>query len=120
VAEHLRLEVAAEESRRQEKRAEETARVQRKIRWLELVVVGFVALEIIDLVVRNLDLSRDGREALTIFGSPLVLGCAALVLQPWARKPSAGKEQASRFKWILVTALLVWLAAWLAQVLHAW
>ena len=120
VGEHLRLEVAAEEGRRQEKKGEEIARVRRKTRWLELLVIGFVALEITGLALRNLDLSRGGREALTIFGSPLVLACAALLLQPWARKRSAGTEQPGWFKWIMIAALLVWLAAWLLQVSQAW
>src|SRR5208283_4742082 len=55
-AENLRRAAAAEEARRQEKRSDEIARVQRKTEWLQVLLVGFVALEMVGIIVTSANL----------------------------------------------------------------
>jgi len=119
IAEHLRHYAAAEQARRTEKRAEDVARIQQKAKWFELFVVGFMALAIIGIVSRNVDLGSS-QQTLVLFGGPGILGVMALLLQPWRRKLGAAPNPAQGFGWVLGAAILVWLVAWLAQVFRIW
>ena len=119
-AENLRRELAAEEGHRHETAEDVVTGVRQRVGWLEVVVVGFVALDVVALVLRTVALGAGSREALALFGTPLALGCAAWFLQPWRTKRAAGRERARGFTWILVVALLVLLATWLAQLLQWW
>jgi hypothetical protein len=118
IAERLRRQQAEEESRRREARALQVAQLRGRLKWLELFVIGFAALEIIGLVARNVSLGSGAQQMLVWLGGPLVLIFAAFFLQPWRLKRSRGQKDI-RLEWILLPALLVWIAAWLAQVLSA-
>jgi hypothetical protein len=119
-AENLRRAAASEETRRQEKRSDEIARVQRKTKWLQVLLIGFVALEIAGLIVSSANLPVGQRETLVLFASPVVLGCAAWLLHPWRAKRRVSAEVTGGLEWILILGLLVWFAAWLAQVVRWW
>ncbi len=118
-AEDLRRAETSLEARRQEKQSDELARAQRRLRLLEVFVVGFIALEIVSWLVRNLSLGTGAQETLVLFVGPLALGCAALFFQPWKTK-QGGKKGTSTVDWLLASALLVWLLAWLSQLLRWW
>jgi hypothetical protein len=116
ITERLRRQEAEQEGRRRESRALEVAHLRSKLKWLELFVIGFVALEVIGMVARNVPLGNGAQQTLVWLGGPLVLACAAWLLQPGRSQRSAGQKE-PRLKWILISALLVWLAAWVSQVL---
>jgi len=116
IADDLRHEEAEEESRRRESRSLEVARLRSGLKWLELFVIGFVALEIIAIVVRNADLPTSVQQVLIWLGAPLVLVGTVLVLQPWGVQRGPSKKD-GRLNWILISALLVWIAAWVSQAL---
>jgi len=118
--ESLRRAAASEEARSQEKRSDDVARVQRKSKWLQVLLVGFVALEVAGIIVSNVNLPIGQREALVLFASPVAFGCGAWLLQPWRTKRRVSAEATGRIGWILIAALLVWFAAWLAQVVRWW
>jgi hypothetical protein len=117
IAEHLGQDEAAENKRRLEKRTSENARLRREMKWLQLLVVGFIALEVIGLILRNVELGIGGLETLAWLGGPLVMGFAAWLLQPWRATGILGQED-TQLKWILPLAAVVWLAVWLSQALH--
>ena len=120
VAARLQRAAASEEARRQEKRSDEIARVQRKIKWLQVLLLGFVALEIVGIIVSSANLPVGQRETLVLFTSPVVVGCAAWLLRPWRAKQRLSAEASGELQWILLLGLLVGLAAWLAQVVRWW
>ena len=113
-AEQSRRDEAEADRHRREKRDMEMARQRQNFRWAELLVIGFVALEAIGIVVRNVNLGPGGQEVLLWLGGPLVLLCAAWLLEPWRLKPSSGAKP-KQLGWILVPALLVWVAEWILQ-----
>ena len=113
VAEHLRRRQADEERRRQEKRDTELARQHQNLKWAELLIIGFVALELIAIVARNANVGLAAQQALLWLGGPLIVLGAASFLRPWHREPGSGGKPA-RMAWILVPALLVWIAVWLS------
>jgi len=119
-ADHLRRDELADETRRMEKRSEHVARVQQKLRRLQVFAIGFVALVFVRMILRYAGLSGNEQQTLALFGGPLVLACAAWTLQPWKRRPSAAQKSEEGFDWILVVAGLTWLIAWVEQVLRAW
>jgi len=119
-AENIRRDVAAEEGRRHEKTSDVVTGIRQKVGWLEVVVVGFVALELVTLVLRTVALGAGSREALALFGAPLAFGCAAWLLQPWRKKRGAGPDGSRGYTWILIAALLVLLTTWWAQLLQWW
>jgi len=119
VAERLRRILAAEEARRAEKRSAEAARMQSKLEWLELFLVGFIAIEIVDMLTRHVNLPTGLEDALVMLGGPAIVLLAAWTLKPWKRK--AGTTEATRRPvWILAFVIVLWLAAWLADVLPRW
>ncbi len=119
VAERLRRITSAEEARRGQKRADEAARLQSKLGWLELFLVGFIAIELIDVLTRHVNLPAGLENTLVMLGGPVVLAFAAWTLKPWKRKAATG-ETSKLPVWVLVTAVVLWLAAWLADVLPRW
>ena len=117
IVERLGHDEAAESKRRLEKRSNESAQLRGETKWLQLLVIGFIALALIRFILRNVELGTGGQETLAWLGGPLVLGFAAWLLQPW-RVAGSGARKDTTFKWIWPLALLVWLAAWLAQALR--
>jgi len=118
-AEHLRREEVVEETRRAEKRSEHVGHVQQKLKRLQVVVFGFIALVIVRMILRYAGLSGNEQQTLALFGAPLTLAGAAWILQPWKRRQGATPKADEGFDWILIVAALIWLVAWLAQVLRA-
>ena len=117
LAEHLRRQQADEEARRREKHATATAALLRELRWFQLFVIGFIGLELLGMIARNMNLQPDVQEMLVWVGNPLVLAIGAWLLQPWRAR--RGSEQTGpALQWIVLPALLVWLAAWIAQMLR--
>ena len=61
------------------------ARVQSKLEWLEVFIVGFFAVGIIDVITRHVNLGNQVENALVLLGGPLFLGFTAWILKPWRR-----------------------------------
>jgi hypothetical protein len=120
VAQHLQREADAEEARRAEKRAEDVARARARVRWLEVFAVGFVALEAVAIILRNINFDPRSESTLALFGGPITLALAAWILTPWRRKRPAGQLPTATFKWVMVAVSVVWFAAWLLQVFRLW
>ena len=100
-----------------QKRGDEVSRLRRRLRWLQAFVVGFIALEIVEVILRGVELDADEQQTLALFGGPLILGFAAMLLRPWRTRRSEG---ADRMDWILAAAIVIWTAMWLAQLLRVW
>jgi hypothetical protein len=100
-----------------QKRGHEAARLRKNLRWLQVFVVGFITLEIVGLVLRRVKLDAGEQQTLALFGGPLLLGFAAMLLRPW--KPSRN-QGTGRMDWILVAAIVTWIVMWLAQLLRVW
>jgi hypothetical protein len=118
--EHLQREIDAEEARRADRRAEDVARARARVRWLEVFAVGFVALEAVAIILRNINFDPRSESTLALFGGPITLALAAWILRPWRRKRPAGQLPTATFKWVMVAVSVVWFAAWLLQVFRLW
>lgn len=119
VAEHLRREGHAEEGRRADKRSDEVARARERVRWLEVFVIAFVALEVMAIILRNVSLERSSQSTLALFGGPVTFGVAVWLIQPWRRKRMAD-EPSPNFRGVVIAATVVWILAWLLQLFRLW
>lgn len=119
-AEHLRRHELTKQAKQMEARADVVARVQSKLEWLEVFVVGFFAVGIIDVITRHVDLGDRVEDALVLLGGPLFIGFTAWVLKPWRRKRGAEEGKIDRPAWILIAVVLACIVAWLAGLLRLW
>ncbi len=120
-SEHLRQHELAVQAKQMESRADAVARVQSKLEWLEVFVVGFLAVGIIDVITRHIDLSNQVEDALVLLGGPLFIGFTAWILKPWRRKKSAQSEgKIDRPAWILIAVAVACVLAWLAGLARLW
>ena len=113
-AERLRRITDAEQTRRSEKRAADSARSRSRMEWLQVLLIGFVALAAVDLITARLTMSEASRQLLNSLGGPVALGVSALLLHPWKRKPKGAAESGAG-PFLIVIALL-WLVLWLLRV----
>jgi hypothetical protein len=119
-AEHIRRHDQAELAKKTESRADEVVRMQRKLEWLEVFIVGFFAVGIIDIITRHVKLGNNVEDALVLLGGPIFIAFTAWILKPWRRKPAAAEGRIDRPAWILVAVALACLAAWAVGLLHLW
>ena len=95
-AEHLRRHQLAEQAKQMESRSDAVARVQSKLEWLEVFIVGFFAVGIIDVITRHVNLGSEAEDALVLLGGPLFIGFTAWILKPWRRKKTANEGKIDR------------------------
>jgi len=119
-AEHLRRHQLAEQASQMEARSDAVARVQSKLEWLEVFIVGFFAVGIIDVITRHVNLGEEAENALVLLGGPLFIGFTAWILKPWRRKKSATEDRIGRPAWILIAVAVACVIAWLAGLAHVW
>lgn len=120
-SDHLRQHELAVQAKQMESRADAVARVQSKLEWLEVFVVGFFAVGIIDVITRHVSLSNQVEDALVLLGGPLFIGFTAWLLKPWQRKKKAQSEaRIDRPAWILIAVALACVMAWLAGLVRIW
>lgn len=118
--EHLRRYQLAEQAKQMESRSDAVARVQSKLEWLEVFIVGFFAVGIIDVITRHVNLGNDAENALVLLGGPLFIGFTAWILKPWRRKKTSTEGKIDRPVWILIAVVLACVIAWLAGLAHLW
>lgn len=118
-AEHLRRHQLAEQARQMDSRTDGVARVQSKLEWLEVFIVGFFAVGIIDVITRHINLDSDAKNALVLLGGPLFIGFTAWILKPWRKKP-ATEGRIDRPAWILIAVAVACVIAWLAGLARLW
>jgi len=120
-SQHLRQHELAIQATQTELRANAVARVQSKLEWLEVFIVGFFAVGIIDVITRHVNLSNQVEDALVLLGGPLFLGFTAWMLKPWRPKKTVKEEgKLDRPAWILIAVAVACVIAWLAGVAHLW
>ncbi len=119
--EHLRRHETAEQNKRLDSRADLVGRVQSKLEWLEVFIVGFFAVAIIDIITRHIKMDAQVEDGLVLLGGPLFIGLTAWILKPWQRKKSApGENKIDRPVWIVVAVAIACVIAWVAGLLHLW
>jgi hypothetical protein len=120
-SERLRQYELAVQAKRMESRDDAVARVQSKLEWLEVFVVGFLAVGIIDVITRHISLSNQVEDALVLLGGPLFIGFTAWLLKPWRRKKTTQPERKiDRPAWILIAVALACVIAWITGLAHIW
>jgi hypothetical protein len=118
--EHLRRYQLAEQAKQIESRADGVARVQTKLEWLEVFIVGFFAVGIIDVITRHVNLGGEAENALVLLGGPLFIGFTAWILKPWRPKKTTTEARIDRPVWILIAVAVACVIAWLAGLAHLW
>ena len=116
----IRRHEDAELAKKTESRADEVARVQRRLEWLEVLIVGFFAVAIIDLIPLHMKLGSNIGGALTLLGGPIFLALTAWILKPWRHKKTASQGRIDGPAWMIAAMALACLAAWGAGLLHLW
>ncbi|MGA2906039.1 MAG: hypothetical protein ABSD98_19610 [Candidatus Korobacteraceae bacterium] len=116
-AEGLRRQQIAEQTRLMEERANIVAKLRSRLEWLEVFIVGFLAIAIIDAITRRVDLGNTLGDALLLLGGPVALGVMASILKPWKRKAAAA-DTISTSQSILVGLIAACVVAWLAGLLR--
>jgi hypothetical protein len=102
-------------------RADAVAQVQTRLEWLEVLVVGLLAVGIIDVITRQVTLPNAVEDALVLVGGPLFLSFTAWLLKPWQRKTTIRAEGAiARPPWIVIAVAAACLVGWLAGLVHTW
>jgi hypothetical protein len=120
-SEHLRHNGLVAQAKQMESRADAVARVQSKLEWIGVFVVGFMAVGIIDVITRHVSLSNQVEDALVLLGGPLFLGFAAWIVKPWRRRKSSEPEETiDRPRWILIAVAVAGVIAWLAGLARIW
>ncbi len=115
IAANQQYAMAADEGRKSGSVPGDLTRVRQQLRWLEVFVIAFVALEVVAILLRSGILGSGSQQVFTWFGGPLAFACAAWFLQPWRIK-QGGRDRTGSFKWLVVVALLVWTVAWLTEI----
>jgi hypothetical protein len=118
--EHLRRHQLAEQAKQMESRSDAVARVQSKLEWLEVFIIGFFAVGIIDVITRHVNLGNDAENALVLLGGPLFIGLTAWILKPWRKKKKSPEGKIDRPVWILIAVAGACVIAWLAGLAHLW
>lgn len=116
--EHLRRQQLAEQAKLMEERVAVIAKLRSRLEWLEVFIVGFLAIEIIEAIARRADLVSTLEDALLLLGGPVALGLTAWILKPWKRKSEAAAGSTEGPAWILVAVIAACVVAWLAGLLH--
>lgn len=116
--EHLRRQQMAEQAKLMEERVAVIAKLRSRLEWLEVFIVGFLAIEIIEAIARHVDLGSTLESALLLLGGPVFLGFTALILKPWKHKPDTASDSTQGPAWILVAVIAACVVAWLAGLLH--
>jgi len=119
-AEHLRQLQVAEQARQMDARAGLMARMQSRLEWLEVFVVAFLVIEIIELITRYVALSRIVTDALVLLGGPAFALIAAWILKPWRHKRRETGNAIDRASWFLIMVIVACVAAWLVGLLRLW
>ena len=117
-SEHLRRLKLAEQSKLMEERDAVIAKLRSSFEWLEVFIVGFLAIEIIEAIARHANLGNTLEDILLLLGGPVAAGLTAWMVKPWKRKPDAPGESTQGPAWILIAVIAACVAAWLAGLLH--
>lgn len=115
-AEEMRLRQLDEEA----KRAEERSRIQSRLRWLRVFVLGLISLVIADALTRLVELSSTMQRFLTLAGGPLVIALSAWFLTPWRRRLTSSKSKKNVSAAMLAVVIVMFVIGWLAELLHIW
>jgi len=118
VAERLRHRQLAEQAKLREERDAVIAKLRSSLEWLEVFIVGFLAIEIIEAIARHANLGNTLEDILLLLGGPVAAGLTAWMVKPWKRKPDAPGESTQGPAWILIAVIAACVAAWLAGLLH--
>jgi len=116
--ESLRRLQIAEQSRVNEERAAIVAKLRSRLEWLEVFIVGFLAIEIIEAIARHVDLGNTLEDILLLLGGPVVAGLTAWILKPWKRKPGFADDARGISRTLLIAVIAACVVAWLAGLLH--
>jgi hypothetical protein len=108
---------AVEEGRRTGEKTGDVARVRQQVRWLEVLVIAFIVLELVAILLRSGMLGNASQQVFTWLGGPLGFVGAAWILQPWRTK-QGGQDVTLGFKWLVAVASVVWAVAWLMEILR--
>ena len=120
-SERLQRHESAEQARRTASRDDSVSRIQSKFEWLEVFIIGFFAVLVIDIITRQINMGTQLEGALVIVGGPLFIALAAWILKPWQRKKApAGDSKVNRLHWIIIVVAIACLIGWLAGLLHLW
>ena len=103
-----------------EEREAVIAKLRSRLGWLEVFIVGFLAIEIIEAIARHLDLGNTLEDALLLLGGPVFLGLTAWIVKPWKRKSEVTDDARGISLTILVAVIAACVIAWLAGLLHIW
>ena len=114
--EDLRRRQLAEEARR----VEERSRIQSRLRWLRVFVLGLIALVTVDVLTRWIELSSTMQRFLTLVGGPLVIALSAWFLAPWRRTLTPTKSKTNISAAMLAAAIAMFVIGWLAELLRIW
>jgi hypothetical protein len=117
-SEHLRRLKLAEQSKLMEERDAVIAKLRSRSEWLEIFIVGFLAIEIIEAIAHHINLGNTLEDALLLLGGPLALGLTAWMLKPWKLKADAPGESTQGLAWILIAVIAACVVAWLTGLLH--
>ena len=117
-AERLRRQQLAEQARLTEERSNLIGRLRSRFEWLEVFIVGFLAIEIIEAIARHSNLGKTLENALLLLGGPLFLGVTALIVKPWKRKSEVTGDAKGISLTILIAVIAACVVAWLAGLLH--
>jgi len=119
-SEILRQRSQEQQTKDDAKRRDEVARLRSRLEWLEVFVVGLIAIAICNVVAANFDLGHTVQNALLLLGGPSVIAIAALLLTPWKRKKPAPGSAVGSSSWVLIGLILTCAAAWLAGLIQLW
>ncbi|HUI82823.1 MAG TPA: hypothetical protein VL240_01295 [Candidatus Binatia bacterium] len=119
-AERLRRRQTAEQEQRFGKQAEVLARAQRNLGWLAVLIIGFLAADIIDFLAEHRLLGAGVDTVLLSFGGPVVLAFTAWILKPWRRGPAATISAGGGSRWILIVLICAFALVWLAGIFRLW
>jgi hypothetical protein len=117
-AESLRRQQIAEQTRLMEARAGIIAKLRSRAEWLQVFIVGFLAIEIIEAIAHHSNLGNMLEDALLLLGGPFFLGLTAWLLKPWKPKHDAAGESNGLSTTILIAVIAACAAVWLAGLLH--
>jgi hypothetical protein len=117
---YLRRHQEAEQAKQAEARNAVTARIRRRLEWLEVASIGFLIVLILHMATHEATYSVNLQRAIVTFGAPLVAGLFAWWLKPWRRKPEAAPGKTNADSWILFVVALAAVLAWLAGVVDVW
>ena len=119
-SEQVRRHQETERLKQMESRTGAIARVQRRLEWLEVLLIGCLAIGIIDAILPQVNLNASVEQGLALLGGPLAAGLAALVLRPWRQsKPLTSEDKLDR-PWFLIVLVITCVIVWLASLVQFW